>query len=103
MDFLIQFFSEHLLMIYLLIFAIFLGMEVIANVPTVLHTPLMSGANAISGVVVIGAIILIRQAEPGDYLVLVLGFFGITLAMINVVGGFAVTDRMLDMFKKKKK
>lgn len=103
MDFLIQFFSEHLLMIYLLIFAIFLGMEIIANVPTVLHTPLMSGANAISGVVVIGAIILIRQAEPGDYLVLILGFFGITLAMINVVGGFAVTDRMLDMFKKKKK
>jgi H+-translocating NAD(P) transhydrogenase subunit alpha len=103
MEFLIQFFDEHLLMIYLLVFAIFLGMEVIANVPTVLHTPLMSGANAISGVVVIGAIILIRQAEPNHYLVLVLGFLGITLAMINVVGGFAVTDRMLDMFKKRKK
>ena len=103
MEFLIQFFDEHLLMIYLLVFAIFLGMEVIANVPTVLHTPLMSGANAISGVVVIGAIILIRQAEPTDYLVLALGFLGITLAMINVVGGFAVTDRMLDMFKKRKK
>lgn len=103
MEFLIQFFDTHLLMIYLLVFAIFLGMEVIANVPTVLHTPLMSGANAISGVVVIGAIILIRQAEPTDYLVLVLGFLGISLAMINVVGGFAVTDRMLDMFKKRKK
>lgn len=103
MDFLVQFFDTHLLMIYLLVFAIFLGMEVIANVPTVLHTPLMSGANAISGVVVIGAIILIRQAQPTDYLVLVLGFLGISLAMINVVGGFAVTDRMLDMFKKRKK
>lgn len=103
MEFLVQFFNEHLLMIYLLVFAVFLGMEVIANVPTVLHTPLMSGANAISGVVVIGAIILIRQAEPTDYLVLVLGFLGISLAMINVVGGFAVTDRMLDMFKKRKK
>ena len=103
MDFLVQFIDTHLLMIYLLVFAIFLGMEVIANVPTVLHTPLMSGANAISGVVVIGAIILIRQAEPSDYLVLVLGFLGISLAMINVVGGFAVTDRMLDMFKKRKK
>ena len=103
MEFLIEFFNEHLLMIYLLVFAIFLGMEVIANVPTVLHTPLMSGANAISGVVVIGAIILIRQAEPSDYLVLTMGFLGISLAMINVVGGFAVTDRMLDMFKKRKK
>lgn len=103
MELLIQFFDEHLLMIYLLVFAIFLGMEVIANVPTVLHTPLMSGANAISGVVVIGAIILIRQAEPSDYLVLVMGFLGIALAMINVVGGFLVTDRMLDMFKKRKK
>ncbi|MBX2840936.1 MAG: NAD(P) transhydrogenase subunit alpha, partial [Flammeovirgaceae bacterium] len=77
--------------------------EVISKVPTVLHTPLMSGANAISGVVVIGAIILIRQAQPDDYLVLVLGFLGIALAMINVAGGFAVTNRMFDMFKKKKK
>jgi H+-translocating NAD(P) transhydrogenase subunit alpha len=63
----------------------------------------MSGANAISGVVIIGGIILIRQATPNDYLVLTMGFFGISLATINVVGGFAVTDRMLEMFKKKKK
>jgi H+-translocating NAD(P) transhydrogenase subunit alpha len=95
--------NENLLMVYVLVFAIFLGMEVISKVPTVLHTPLMSGANAISGVVIIGAIILIRQAEPDNYLVLVLGFLGIALATINVIGGFAVTDRMLDMFKKKKK
>ncbi|MDW7691973.1 NAD(P) transhydrogenase subunit alpha [Flammeovirgaceae bacterium SG7u.111] len=98
-----EFFQQNLLMIYILIFAIYLGMEVISKVPTVLHTPLMSGANAISGVVIIGAIILIRKSEPDAYFQLVLGFLGIALAMVNVVGGFAVTDRMLDMFKKKKK
>lgn len=89
--------------IYLLVFAVFLGMEVISKVPTVLHTPLMSGANAISGVVIIGAILLIRQAEPDDYLILVMGFLGIALAMINVAGGFSVTNRMLEMFNKRKK
>jgi NAD(P) transhydrogenase subunit alpha len=94
---------ENLTLIYILVFAIFLGIEVISKVPTVLHTPLMSGANAISGVVVIGAIYLMRQAEPGDIFVFVFGFLGITLAMINVAGGFAVTGRMLDMFKKKNK
>jgi NAD(P) transhydrogenase subunit alpha len=99
----LEFVKENLMMIYLLTFAVFLGMEIISKVPTVLHTPLMSGANAVSGVVIIGGIILIRQAAPTDYLVLVLGFLGIALAMINVMGGFAVTDRMLDMFKKKKK
>lgn len=103
MEEIIHFLGENLLMIYILIFAIFLGMEVISKVPTVLHTPLMSGANAISGVVIIGAIILIRQADPDEYFVLTLGFLGITLAMINVVGGYAVTNRMLEMFKKKKK
>jgi NAD(P) transhydrogenase subunit alpha len=80
-----------------------LGFEVISKVPTVLHTPLMSGANAISGVVIIGAILLMRQADPDDYITLSLGFVAIILGMINVVGGFAVTDRMLEMFKKKKK
>ena len=103
MDGVIQFLSENLTMIYILVLAVLLGTEVISKVPTVLHTPLMSGANAISGVVVIGAIILIRQADPGDYLVLILGFLGIALAMVNVVGGYAVTHRMLDMFKQKKK
>lgn len=102
MEVIINFLSEHLLMIYVLMFATFLGIQIIGNVPTVLHTPLMSGANAISGVVIIGAIILIRQADPNDYLGLSLGVIAIVLAMINVVGGFAVTDRMLDMFKKKK-
>jgi len=103
MEAIIQFIHENIAMLYILVFAIFLGMEVISKVPTVLHTPLMSGANAISGVVIIGAIILIRLSAPDDYLNLVLGFLGIVLATINVIGGYAVTDRMLDMFKKKKK
>jgi len=102
MDTVAQFFNSNLLLIYLLLFTILLGFEVISKVPTVLHTPLMSGANAISGVVIIGAILLIRQAEPTDYVTLVLGLLGVALGMTNVVGGFAVTDRMLEMFKKKK-
>ena len=102
MDLIIEFFQNNLLLIYLLLFTIILGFEVISKVPTVLHTPLMSGANAISGVVIIGAIILVRQAAPEDYFSLGIGCLGIILGMINVVGGFAVTDRMLEMFKKRK-
>ena len=102
MEGLLSFFNEHLLEIYLLAFTIILGFELISKVPTVLHTPLMSGANAISGVVIIGAILLIRQAQPDDYFTLICGTLGIILGMINVVGGFAVTNRMLEMFKKKK-
>lgn len=97
-----QFFSDNLLLIYLLAFTVLLGFEIIGKVPTVLHTPLMSGANAISGVVIIGAILLVREAKPDDYLTLVLGFIGVVLGMINAAGGFVVTDRMLEMFKKKK-
>jgi NAD(P) transhydrogenase subunit alpha len=103
MDYIMQFIIDNIGMLYILVFAIFLGMEVIGKVPTVLHTPLMSGANAISGVVVIGAIILIRNADPNNYIILIIGMLGIALAMVNVIGGFAVTDRMLQMFKKKKK
>ena len=98
-----QFVGSNLIYIYLIAFTILLGFEVISKVPTVLHTPLMSGANAISGVVIIGAILLIRSSDSSDYFSLVLGTIGIVLAMINVIGGFAVTDRMLEMFKKKKK
>jgi NAD(P) transhydrogenase subunit alpha len=90
-------------MIYILVLGTFLGTEIISKVPTVLHTPLMSGSNAISGVVIIGGIYLIRITDSGDYLSLTIGFFAIALATINVVGGFAVTQRMLDMFKKRKK
>ena len=103
MEGIIQFITENIAMIYIVIFAIYLGMEVISNVPTVLHTPLMSGANAISGVVIIGAIFLIRTTPPDSYGLLFVGTLGIALATVNVVGGFAVTDRMLHMFKKKKK
>ena len=103
MDIIMQFIIDNIEILYILVFAVFLGMEVISKVPTVLHTPLMSGANAISGVVVIGAIILIRNADPNNYIILAIGMLGIALAMINVIGGFAVTDRMLHMFKKKKK
>ncbi|HMO40207.1 MAG TPA: NAD(P) transhydrogenase subunit alpha [Saprospiraceae bacterium] len=98
----IQFFNDNVVLIYMLIFTVILGFEVISKVPTVLHTPLMSGANAISGVVIIGAILLVRTAQPDDYISLGLGFVGVVLGMINVAGGFAVTNRMLEMFKKKK-
>jgi NAD(P) transhydrogenase subunit alpha len=103
MNSIIQFITDNIEMLYILVFAMYLGMEIISKVPTVLHTPLMSGANAISGVVVIGAIILIRNTDPGNYFMLTIGMLGIALATINVIGGFAVTDRMLHMFKKKKK
>jgi H+-translocating NAD(P) transhydrogenase subunit alpha len=87
----------------IVILSIFLGIEVISRVPSVLHTPLMSGANAIHGVVIIGAIIVMGQASPDDYLALTLGFLAVILGTLNVVGGFVVTDRMLEMFSKKKK
>jgi NAD(P) transhydrogenase subunit alpha len=99
----VQFVNDNILFIYLLIFTIILGFEVISKVPTVLHTPLMSGANAISGVVILGAILLIRQSQADDYLSLSVGLIGVILGMLNAMGGFVVTDRMLEMFKKKKK
>ena len=102
MDSFLTFFSENYDMITLVILSIFLGIEVISRVPSVLHTPLMSGANAIHGVVIIGAIIVMGQAEPDNYVALVLGFLAVILGTLNVVGGFVVTDRMLEMFKKKK-
>ena len=83
------------------VLSIFVGVEVIGGVPTVLHTPLMSGANAIHGVVVVGAIYVMLSVDPTDYLALALGFLAVVLGTLNVVGGFVVTDRMLDMFKKK--
>lgn len=94
--------SENQQTIYIVILMIFVGIEVIGRVPSVLHTPLMSGANAIHGVVIIGAIIVMGQAETDNYLALLLGFLAVILGTLNVVGGFVVTDRMLEMFKKKK-
>jgi len=89
-------------MIYIVALMIFVGIEVIGHVPSVLHTPLMSGANAIHGVVIIGAIIVMGKAEPGNLIALILGFIAVILGTLNVVGGFVVTDRMLEMFRKKK-
>ena len=89
--------------IYIVILMIFVGIEVIGRVPSVLHTPLMSGANAIHGVVIIGAIIVMGQAEADNYLALILGFLAVVLGTLNVVGGFVVTDRMLEMFRSRKK
>ncbi len=89
-------------MLYILVLVIFLGFIVISRVPTVLHTPLMSHANAISGVVIIGAIIVMGRADANNYVALILGLLAVISGTINVVGGFVVTDRMMEMFKKKK-
>lgn len=101
MNLIIEIFTYHLTILFALIMAIFLGFELISKVPTVLHTPLMSGANAISGVVIIGAIILVRSSGSEDHVSLALGSLAILLGTINVVGGHAVTNRMLQMFRKK--
>ena len=94
--------SENQQYIYIVILMIFLGIEVIGRVPSVLHTPLMSGANAIHGVVIIGAIIVMGKAESDNYLALILGFLAVILGTLNVVGGFVVTNRMLEMFRAKR-
>lgn len=99
----IDFFNNNRDLIFILILAIFLGVELIKNIPAILHTPLMSGANALSGVVVVGAILVMLHADPHNYLILGLGFVAVVLGIVNVVGGFAVTGRMLKMFKKNKK
>ncbi len=84
----------------ILALAIFLGIEVISKVPTLLHTPLMSGTNAIHGIVIVGAMLVAGAADP-DLLTGWVGFIAMILAAANVVGGFVVTDRMLEMFKKR--
>ena len=101
MEAILAFISDNQKMIYMVILMIFVGIELIEKVPSVLHTPLMSGANAIHGVVIIGAIIIMGQAD--NIFAIILGFIAVVLGTLNVVGGFVVTDRMLDMFKKKKK
>ncbi|MFC2101427.1 NAD(P) transhydrogenase subunit alpha [Bacteroidota bacterium] len=100
MDDALRFFYDNRELIFIIILSIFLGIEVISHVPAVLHTPLMSGANAIHGVVIIGAIIVMGHAD--NLLAMILGFIAVVLGTLNVVGGFVVTDRMLEMFKKKK-
>ena len=96
-----SFISDHKEAIYFILLSIFVGIEVINKVPTILHTPLMSGANAIHGVVIIGAIIVMLDTDMDNTLALMMGFIAVVLGTLNVVGGFVVTDRMLEMFKKK--
>jgi H+-translocating NAD(P) transhydrogenase subunit alpha len=84
----------------ILVLSIFLGIEVISKVPTMLHTPLMSGTNAIHGIVLVGAILVAGRSDA-DTLTLIIGFLAVVLGTANVVGGFVVTDRMLEMFKQR--
>jgi H+-translocating NAD(P) transhydrogenase subunit alpha len=94
--------GEMLVGLYVFVLATLAGKEVITKVPPTLHTPLMSGANAISGIAIIGALIVSSRVEwASDRLIILLGLVSIIFATINVVGGFMVTDRMLEMFKKK--
>lgn len=98
------YFNQNKEVIFIILLSIFLGIEVISNVPSILHTPLMSGANAISGVIIIGGIILLGHADLYRFsLEMVLGILAVLFGTLNVAGGFVVTDRMLEMFKKKKK
>ncbi|MGF1450083.1 MAG: NAD(P) transhydrogenase subunit alpha [Opitutales bacterium] len=87
-----------ILLVFILVLAAFLGFELISKVPSQLHTPLMSGSNAISGITIVGAM-LAAGTEDGGFLAILLGFIAVVLATINVVGGYLVTDRMLGMFK----
>ena len=85
--------------LFILVLAAFVGYEVVSKVPTMLHIPLMSGANAIHGVIVVGAMLIAATAD--DSLRVILALVAVTLGTINVVGGFVVTDRMLEMFKRR--
>ena len=90
--------SEHLVvLVTYFVLAIFIGFEVISKVPTILHTPLMSGSNAIHGIILVGALLI--AATASSPLEIAIGFVAVVLATTNVVGGFVVTDRMLEMFK----
>lgn len=90
---------DFMLLLILFVLAVFVGFEIIAKIPPTLHTPLMSGSNAISGITVVGAIVALESHLPT--LSKVLGFLAVVLAMMNVVGGFLVTHRMLGMFRRK--
>jgi NAD(P) transhydrogenase subunit alpha len=98
---LLNWIGENITFVYLIVLMIFVGIELISHVPSVLHTPLMSGANAIHGVVLIGAIIVLGKAGEEDWISKIVGFLGVIVGTLNVIGGFVVTDRMLEMFKKK--
>ncbi len=90
-------------LLFVFALAIFLGVELITKVPSQLHTPLMSGSNAISGITIVGALLALNfSANPSNPFVIILGLLAVITATVNVVGGYLVTDRMLGMFKSKK-
>ena len=93
--------NNEIYLIIVFVMAMMLGYELIKKIPPTLHTPLMSGTNAISGIVIIGSILVITSSN--SLLIIILGFASLLLSSINVFGGFIVTDRMLEMFKKPKK
>ncbi|MBU2018612.1 MAG: NAD(P) transhydrogenase subunit alpha [Bacteroidetes bacterium] len=98
-----EFLNQNLELVYFVVFCVFIGIEIIANVPAILHTPLMSGANAISGVVTVGAVTMLMQLSSSDYLNLTLATIAVFLGVLNISGGFFVTGRMLSMFKTNQK
>ena len=93
--------TQFTLLFFVLVLSIFLGFELISKVPSTLHTPLMSGANAISGITLVGALLASGSGSVSQPLTVLLGTAAVTFATINVVGGYLVTNRMLSMFKKK--
>ena len=93
--------TQIILLFFVLVLSIFLGFELISKVPSILHTPLMSGANAISGITLVGALLASGSGFSSQPLTVLLGTAAVTFATINVVGGYLVTNRMLSMFKKK--
>ncbi|MGD0251065.1 MAG: NAD(P) transhydrogenase subunit alpha [Verrucomicrobiota bacterium] len=93
--------STEILVFFIFVLSIFLGFELIARVPSMLHTPLMSGTNAIHGIILLGGMLVLASAQSS--LAIALGFIAVIFGSANVFGGFMVTDRMLQMFKKKKK
>ena len=92
--------NEHILILFIFVLAIFVGFEVISKVPSLLHTPLMSGTNGIHGIILLGGMLVLARAN--DELTQIVGFVAVVFGSANVFGGFMVTDRMLQMFKKKK-
>lgn len=97
-----EFLEQNMEALYIVILCVFIGIEVIANVPAILHTPLMSGANAISGVIIVGAIAIMLRIPEDHYGALILGGVAVFLGTLNIAGGFMVTKRMLAMFNSKK-
>jgi NAD(P) transhydrogenase subunit alpha len=94
---------ENFIYVYIFMLAAFTGYEVIARVPVILHTPLMSGSNFVHGVVLVGAMVALGNADPNEPLQLAIGFFATLLGAANAAGGYVVTERMLGMFKTDRK